>query len=315
MEYETFKEIVESTFVEYLPEKHQAMEIKIIPVTKVNITADGLTLDNGTNIIFPTIYINDMYNEYKEINDIKEVIQSSVDRMVKFMENIPYVGALLNIDHVKENITFQLINTEHNKKLLNESPNRKFHDLSVIYRWVVGECEDGVQSTIINNSVAGCLGLLEDQLFVLAMENTRRLFPTVVLNINDIMRDIYIRNGMSEKLIDVLLEDVLGNFMWAFTNSAKINGATVMLYEDELYQLAENLKADLYIMPSSVHEVIVVPTSIGDPNDLAEMVAQVNIAEVELKDRLSNQVYHYDRNLRKLKLATDTSNKRLDNKY
>ena len=61
-----------------------------------------------------------------------------------------------------------------------------------------------------------------------------------------------------------------------------------------------------------MHEVIAVSTSMGDPNELAEMVAEINMDQVALEERLSNQVYHYDKDLRKLSLATDTPNRRLD---
>ena len=85
-----------------------------------------------------------------------------------------------------------------------------------------------------------------------------------------------------------------------------------MLYEEGLHGLAEKLGSDLYIMPSSIHEVIAVSANMGDPNELAEMVAEINMDQVSLDERLSNQVYHYDKDLRKLSLATDTPNKRLD---
>ena len=85
-----------------------------------------------------------------------------------------------------------------------------------------------------------------------------------------------------------------------------------MLYENELHTLAEHLETDLYILPSSIHEVIAVSAELGDPNELAQMVAEINMDQVDLSERLSNQVYHYDKDLRKLSLATDTPNKRLD---
>lgn len=84
-----------------------------------------------------------------------------------------------------------------------------------------------------------------------------------------------------------------------------------MLYENELHELAENLESDLYILPSSVHEVLAVSTELTEPEELAQMVAEVNMQKVALEERLSNQVYHYDKDLRKLTLATDTPNKRL----
>ena len=100
--------------------------------------------------------------------------------------------------------------------------------------------------------------------------------------------------------------------MYVVTNKSGINGASSMLYEDKLFELATKLDSDLYIMPSSIHETICVSTSMGNPEELAAMVAEVNMTNVELNERLSNQVYFYDKDLRKLTMATDTPNKRLD---
>ena len=100
--------------------------------------------------------------------------------------------------------------------------------------------------------------------------------------------------------------------LWVLTNEFGTNGAASMLYEDKLHGLAEDLESDLYIMPSSVHEVIAVSVEMGEPEGLAEMVAEINMSQMELGERLSNQVYHYDKDLRKVTLATDTPNKRLD---
>ena len=95
-------------------------------------------------------------------------------------------------------------------------------------------------------------------------------------------------------------------FFSVISNEKGINGAASMLYENELHELAESLESDLYILPSSVHEVIAVSSDMGSPEMLAQMVVEVNMQEVSLDERLSNQVYHYDKDLRKLTLATDT---------
>ena len=77
------------------------------------------------------------------------------------------------------------------------------------------------------------------------------------------------------------------------------------MYEEPLHELAEKFGSDLYILPSSVHEVIAVSADMGSPDDLAEMVYEINMDQVELSDRLSNQVYHYDKDARTLRLATN----------
>ena len=111
----------------------------------------------------------------------------------------------------------------------------------------------------------------------------------------------------------MILGDVPADrLMYVISNDRGINGAISMLYEDQLHALAEQLGTDLYILPSSIHETIAVSVDMGEPEELAQMVSEINMDQVSLQERLSNQVYHYDKDLRKLSLATDTPNKRLD---
>ena len=111
------------------------------------------------------------------------------------------------------------------------------------------------------------------------------------------------------------LEQELGTeeLMFVITNKAKHKGAAALLYEDGLHDLAELYKDDLYILPSSIHETIAVACTKMEPEQLAEMVEEINGTQVDVGERLSNQVYHYDRTTRKLSMATDTPNKSLDN--
>ena len=104
--------------------------------------------------------------------------------------------------------------------------------------------------------------------------------------------------------------------MWIISNKSGINGAVSMLYEENLHQLAEKLGENFFILPSSVHEVIAVPVEMAGKNltNLIEMVQEANMSSVELGDRLSNSVYHYDSNARKVTLAAESPEKRLDGK-
>ena len=142
----------------------------------------------------------------------------------------------------------------------------------------------------------------------LAVENTKRLFPPVVKTMSDVMRELFPPEDSAFILNEILDEEL----MWIISNDRRINGAISMLYEDKLHKLALEVDDDLYIFPSSTHEVIAIRASMGDPYGYADMVAQINMTEVVLEERLSNQVYRYDKDLRKLTLATDTPNKRLD---
>lgn len=314
MNYEIFKEVVAEKFKDYLPEQYKDMEIKIQKVDKVNRTLDGINMVGGAldRNISPTIYINDMYDHYLECNDLQEVMEKGAACMVKGMEEIDKVGKI-DFDNAKDNIVFQLINTEQNKEMLAGLPHREFQDLSIIYRWLVKADADGLQSSVVKHNLAEQLGLTEEQLFKCAVENTRRLLPPVVKSMNDIIREMFMKDGMPQEIAEIMIDEMpAGKTMWVISNDRGINGAISMLYEDKLHALAMELESDLYILPSSVHECIAVSVDMGDPYELAEMVEEINMSQVALDERLSNQVYHYDKDLRKLTLATDTPNKRLD---
>ena len=317
MEYEIFKGVVGEKFKEFLPEKYQDAQVEIRPVDKVNRTLDGLSIrgsEPGMNIS-PTIYVNHMYEDYVTTENLNATLERAAEGFMKAMEQKESINVneLTNAECAKDKIVFQLINTEQNKEMLANMPHREFKDLSVIYRMVVKIDGEGIASTPIHHGLAETLGFTEEQLFKLAAENTKRLLPPVVKSMNDVMREIFMKDGMPPEIADMMLGEMPPEQqMYVISNNKGINGAVSMLYEDGLHDLAEKLGSDLYIMPSSIHEVIAVSTDLGNPNELAAMVAEINMDQVALDERLSNQVYHYDKDLRKVTLATDTPNKRLD---
>lgn len=314
MNYEIFKEVVAEKFKSYLPEQYQGMELRVASVNKVNRLMDGITLvDNSAEKhISPTIYINDMYEHYLHTENLQEVLQDAARSMDNAFMQAPDAG-ILNFDNAKDNIVFQLVNTLQNEDMLRDMPHREFQDLSIIYRWVVAVDERGVQSSVVRNNLAEQLGMNEEQLFKCAVENTRRLLPPVVKSMNDVIRSMFISDGMPPEVADMMIDEVpQDRMMYIISNEQGINGAGSMLYEDNLHKLAMELETDLYILPSSVHECIAVSVDAGDPYELAEMVSEINMSQVALEERLSNQVYHYDKDARRLTLATDTPNKRLD---
>ena len=314
MNYEIFKEVVAEKFMEYMPEQYQGMRLRVEPVNKVNKVLDGITLvgSGAGRSVSPTLYINHMYEHYLETENLQEVLQSAARRMDMAFKEMPEVGDV-NLESAKDNIVFQVINTLQNEDMLRDMPHREFQDLSIIYRWVVKVDENGIQSSAIRNNLAEQLGMNEEQLFKCAVENTRRIFPPTVKSMNDVIREMFISDGMPAEVADMMIGEMPEDkMMWVISNDRGINGAGSMLYEDNLHKLAMKLETDLYILPSSVHECIAVSTNVGDPYELAEMVSEINMGQVALEDRLSNQVYHYDKDARRLTLATDTPNKRLD---
>lgn len=159
--------------------------------------------------------------------------------------------------------------------------------------------------------------LTENDLYNAANKNTKELFPILVKNMNEVISEIIFGDSelsgeMEEEFKEVMMETQDERSMYVITNESKLFGAASMLYEEPLHELAEKIGSDLYILPSSIHKVIAVSADFGSPDELAEMVYEINMDQVDINDRLSNQVYCYDKDLRTLRLATDTINKSLD---
>lgn len=313
MKYESFKDAVANKFLEYLPEKYRNAMIIVGLVKKVNTTLDSISIKMPNVKVSPTVYINNMYEQYQENGDFDETLSRTGASFADAFEQMSAIDFDSILRDVKDKVVFQLINTRQNQEFLKNLPHRDFLDLSIVYKIVVQIDQDGIQSTYVTNKIADAVELDEGQLFKYAAENTRKLFPPQVHNIKEIMKRMYLEKGFPEGFADMMLEAIDDEpSMWVISNFNYNMGAASMLYEDVLFEMAERLKSDLYILPSSVNEVIAMAADFCDPENLAQMVAEINMSSVSLEERLSNQVYFYDRNLRKLSLATDTPNKTLD---
>ena len=125
----------------------------------------------------------------------------------------------LDLQAAKDNIIFQLVNTIQNEDMLQKMPHREFQDLSIIYRWVVSMDEKGFSSTMINNNLAKELGMGEEQLFKAAAENTRRILPPTVKSMNEVMREMFIADGMPPSMADLMIGEMEPEqTMWVISN-------------------------------------------------------------------------------------------------
>lgn len=163
MEYEIFKDVVKEKFLSYMPEKYQDMEVRVDSVEKVNRRMDGLSVWKAgrEKTLFPTIYINDMYENYLKSGDLQAVLQDAAEAMDRAaMQGLQNLS--LDMAAAKDNIIFQLVNTMQNEDMLKNLPHRDFQDLSIIYRWVADVGDRGIVSMVINHNIEMVFHLLHD---------------------------------------------------------------------------------------------------------------------------------------------------------
>lgn len=201
-----------------------------------------------------------------------------------------------DFDSAKEKIFMTVVNSQKNSDSLSVVPHRDVEDLSVIYKVMVDGDEGEIESFTIDNDLMNTWGITSEELDKVAVENTRKILPITVDPIEDLIPVQAFGGDPSEHTV-----------IYVISNSNKVLGAANMLYGDVLSDVSDRLGSNLYILPSSIHEVLAISSdSIPDPKELADMVKTINETTVLPNDQLSNHVYSFDARTKKLSLA-DTS--------
>lgn len=188
----------------------------------------------------------------------------------------------------KKSLFVKLVNTERNESLVEQSISKEFLDLSAVVRVVLKMDKEGMASMALSKGDAEILGMTEEEIYAAALANTLRLFPPKLMNLGR-----YVEMSIGAEL--PLGEDEVTTYI--LTNQKEVDGAIYFMSPEVVGAIAEALEDDLYILPSSVNEVLLVRASELEDgvDELKEMVRDANETVVAEKDILSYNVYHYDK--------------------
>lgn len=187
-------------------------------------------------------------------------------------------------EKVKERICFKLIHYKRNESLLHGIPHFAYLNLAVVFYYAYEGKELGKGTILVRNSHMKSWGVTREELYQAAKENTRRIFPPELVNMEDLIQRMTEREEVEELFP-----------MFVLTNTCKQFGAVCILYKEQLEQVAAKMKKNLYLLPSSVHEMILLPDCGERPETLRRMVEEVNETQVAEEEILSDSVYYYDR--------------------
>lgn len=190
---------------------------------------------------------------------------------------------------VLSRVVYQLVNKEKNAKFLESVPHEEFLDLALIYRVMLRVSEGEVVSYVLSNVLLQEMGVLPEELSQAAKENTKSLLGVYCRELGEMLQEQFSMKLPREQVIKSML-------LWILTNSVKTNGAVLMTYPSVLSELAEKLESNLLILPSSIHEVLLLAEpKDGRVEDFREIVRTVNASEVSEQEFLSDNVYRFNR--------------------
>ena len=310
--FEDFCDYVQMSIKDHLPVEQQDAKVTINNVMKNNgLTLHGVVVHPEGQCVAPTIYLEGFFKQYEEGADLDSVmdkIAGTISEHLNTPEEFSDVAQMYsNYDAVKDKIVMAVVNTAKNRELLSQVPHTEREDLSLIYKVVVGTGADGIGSITIRNEHMEQWGVTVDEIHEMAMKNTKEILPVTVQTMREVMREMFGSDGMPEEMAEMMFSDMpLNQQMFIISNKSKVNGAASMFYEDTLSELADKIGTSLYILPSSVHEVIAVSTDMGTPEALAGMVREVNGGQVAPEEQLSDHVYKFDAKAKIISLADTT---------
>lgn len=247
----------------------------------------GICIREAGKNIAPTIYLEDMYKRFDETGDMDELLDLIIEiKRDNSIDDVFEPNFYMQFDNIKDDLFVKLINHKNNMELLVDTPYREFLDMAlVIYCDVTKQC--GMLSSImVKNNHVDVWKVDEDRLFEIAVNNTRKRGVKTF----DMGKDLL---NFEDEKVD---EDDLVK-MIVLTNERGQCGASVMTFDSELDKYCKEFDSGLYIIPSSIHEVIIVPEDrVTDVKSLNSLIADVNRNELEWEDILSDHAYYYSVN-------------------
>lgn len=299
MEYNIFRECVLMEVTNILGDGY---DINLHESIKNNgVSLWNISIKEKRSIVAPSIYLEEYYERYlTDICDIKTIAGEIVEIFKNHKNDIEFdINCFRNFEIIKDNIRCKLINTEKNRSFLEGVPHIEFLDLSIIFYCLFKETSIYTQSCTIQNIHLDLWNIDIEELFNIAKENTVKYCGFQIKSMNQIVGEMLYKdfcddNITEENFEEFMEKDEAKTPMYVLTNNQKMFGAVCILYKNILKKFSDILENDFFIIPSSIHEVILIPyQSCEDVEKYNEMVQEVNNTSVTEEDRLADHIYLY----------------------
>ena len=272
--------------------------VELKEVRKNNgVLLHGLLISSGSHNVVPTIYLDHFFRAYNDGMTFAEILRRLLE---VYGQDVPArsidMEFFREFEKVKNRICFRLIGQAGNEELLKDIPYVEFLDMAICFFYAYKGNELGEGSILIHNSHMEMWECSVADLMGLARQNTPALFPWQCCTMEEVIREMIDKERQEELLAEEVPMKVL-------SNRQRTNGAACLIYPEVLERLAEECKTDLYILPSSIHETILLADSGREiPGELKSMIVQVNRTQVAPEEVLTDSLYRYDRGKKRVEI-------------
>lgn len=242
--------------------------------------------EKGINIS-PTIYLEDYYKDFLQGESLEQIAKQILHRYEEVRFHESWEGASIqSFERIRHLIVYKVINKERNEEMLKEVPHKEVLDLAMVC-YVLMKLNNGHMATmLVKKEHLKLWNVTEKEVFEEAKRNVKRLLPAKFSRMRDVLA------SMLEIQFD---EDDREDFMYVMSNEERSFGAACIFYEGVMEMVYAAIHENYYVIPSSVHEVIILPESMAPcKSEIEETVSEINQTQVEDEKVLSDKVYYYN---------------------
>lgn len=289
MLYDEFVDECKDRLQDYLKSQGEQAEVVHETVKKINFQEEALMVRYKDDSIAPVVYMSGRYVDYLSGREMSEIVKDIARDIQEARKHQPDMLDL-TAEMAKERLYLSVINAEKNEELLNSVPYRKIEDLACIAKFRL----DAESSVLVNEDLCRKLRMTSEEVLVIAERNmVKNGYQCEPLDLE--IKRILKEQGVSDREIEEGMMKTQSSMMYVASTANHMEGAAVIASREAMRDFYAKLGEPFYILPSSRHEVILLPDRCGlETADLAEMVKDVNRQVVDEKDVLSDHVYHFD---------------------
>ena len=295
MDYEKFKQDMEQDVLKNLANRGIEAETDVRHIDKLNDGYDALTVKAPGSVIGVNINLSSAFETYEDGRDYIDIVERASDQAAKgITESKSFdIDKVNDYDQMKQTLSMEVVSAERNADMLEKVPHKNIEDMAVVYRFVLDTSDEGRASILVTNQLLDSYGITADQLHEDAMTIAPELRPAVIKTMSETLQEMM--GDEAFMMMGMPIAPPENEPLFVATVPDKVQGASVLAYQDFMEQAAERIGGDFYVLPSSIHEILLVRDD-GSMNraDLEDMVRTVNATEVQPEDILTDSVYHYD---------------------
>lgn len=290
MSYEEFKAWAADEIRAWLPPEYADADVSIHRMEKLGLAYDGMTVVRSGQRAAAAVNLTAFYDMYQEGRTAGDIIHEMADVAAMQAPQMEY-SVFSDYEAAKDRLFIRVTNKETNADVLAGMPHKEVEDLAITYHVLVNHDQNGIASAPVTDDLLRHYGVTAEQLHEDAIANSQRMLPAQLDSMQNMLFGM-----MTPEASDTLRDEPYpGSTMLVLTNNVQLNGAAALFYPGVMDQAAERLGGDFIVLPSSTHEVIMIPADgMTDFRSLEQMVKDINRSQVAPEERLSDHVYHYD---------------------